>query len=421
MNTKKHENQQNEVADAAKLAEYRVLIQRMPLTLRPSLNGQLAEWATLFRFERLRVMDFLNGVALFAPSEFQALFSPLRELEEKMGVQKWNFSESADTMENASLLARSEFYAAWRNEVQRIYHAAEAASHTSVQKTEELPRLIIAILPESLPFERSGLWSSWADRGAALSIDGDPTCIVELLMQGIPSIPNFEAQSHMEDNSDSWLIDAGTSLQTNSSSSFHPLCLSYPALNAVRERVLAQVNAVPRSIEMTDHTLTAIRSQSWDPWWPTDLNDQPALRRFVIDLYLSGNGALIFSNAFVEWAASEAIRRARPRLLIARFGLRAKPKPFTGIAIFENPKSINTLPDEADPHGSAIDAMILARYIQFSAQRYHEAAQTAFLCIAEAPRSAYLILPQVDQPRMRMPDAATPEKIVQWLIQHLST
>jgi hypothetical protein len=117
------------------------------------------------------------------------------------------------------------------------------------------------------------------------------------------------------------------------------------------------------------------------------------LRNFVINLFLSGNGALIFSNAFVEWAGSEALRRARPRAIVARFGMRSKPKPFTSIAIFEDQQRLSSLPDVDDPEGSAIDAAILARYVWLAASRFPELEDTFGLCVSEFGNSAYLIAP----------------------------
>ncbi|MGO8759834.1 MAG: hypothetical protein ACLQG3_17080 [Terracidiphilus sp.] len=407
-------------AEAADTASYRALIRRLPVTLRPSLNGQLAEWETLFPFERQRVQEFMRGVASFDPSAFNALLEPLRKLEAKMDVAHWDFNETADTMENASLLARSAYFAEWREQIRRIYSAVEAAANASTQPPAAHPRLIVAILPESLPYDRAALWKKWGSRGVELSIDGDPARLGELLLQGFPGVPGLLAQQGRRDVSDLWLIDAGSRLQAISSAPAAALCLSCAELSALRERVLAEVNTVPKSIEITDQTLAGIRSRNWDPWWPAELKGQPSLRRFVIDLYLSGNGALIFSNAFVEWAASEAIRRARPRVLFARFGLRAKPKPFTGIAIFENQQRISTLPDVDDPLGSAVDASVLARYIFLAAQRYPQAAQTAFLCVAESIKSAYVILPEASSAGWTAQRAVAPDQIAGRLIEFLS-
>lgn len=401
-------------SEAGDLESYRALVRRLPITVRPAFNGQLAGWETLFPFERQRFRDLMLGIASFDSSRFNAVTAPLRELENKMGVQSWNFSQNADTMENASLLARSAEYSEWRNQVQRFYSAVQDAAHSSAPPQAPQPRIIVAVLPKSLPFDRASVWKKWGSAGVEISVDGDASRIAELMLgETLPAgklSPETEA-------SDLWLIDAaaGISAVHNQAS-----ILSFAALGPLRERVLAEVNTVPKSIEVTDQTLAAIRTHNWDQWWPPELKGDPLLNKFVIDVYLSGNGALIFSNAFVEWAASEANRRARPRVLFARFGLRAKPKPFTGIAIFENQQRISALPDVDDPQGSALDAIVLARYILLSAQRYPESAQTAFFCVAESAQSAYLVLPDSLKPSWKDLKTATPEQIAQYLTGHLA-
>jgi hypothetical protein len=411
-------NQTRESAEAGELDSYRTLIKRLPITVRPALNGQLASWDTLFPFERQRFSEFMRGVAGFDPAAFDALTSPLRRLEDRMGVESWNFSQNADTMENASLLARSADYLEWRNQVQRFYSAVEQAAHASAPSQAPQSRVIVAVLPGSLPFERATVWKQWGNLGTEISIDGDPARIAGLLLKGKSSHRNVPVQQGDLAASELWLIDAGSGFSADRGVGSS---LNVAALGPLRDRVLAQVNTVPKSIEATDQTLAAIRTRNWDPWWPPELKDDAPLRKFIMDVYLSGNGALIFSNAFVEWAASEAIRRARPRLLFTRFGLRAKPKPFTGIAIFENQQRISTLPDVDDPQGSAIDAVVLARYILLAAQRYPESAQTAFLCVAESAQSAYLVLPEPLKASWPNQRKATPEQIAQYLTDHLST
>ena len=402
-------------SEASELDSYRVLIERLPITVRPAFNGQIAGWDALFPFERQRLRETMRGITSFDAPGFEALTAPLRQIEGRMGVQSWNFSQNADTMENASLLARSSEYLEWRKEVQRFYSAVQSAVHPSAEAQVSQPRIIIAILPKSLPFDRGTVWKKWGGLGVELSVDGDASRVAELLLQGGSPVHNL---SQLQEASDVWLIDAssGISAKRNSAS-----ILNCGTLGPLRERVLAEVNTVPKSIAVTDQTLAAIRAHNWDGWWPPELKDDSLLRKFVIDVYLSGNGALIFSNAFVQWAASEAIRRARPRVLFARFGLRAKPKPFTGIAIFENQQRISALPDVDDPQGSALDAVVLARYILLSAQRYPESGQTAFICIAESAKSAYLVLPDAIKSKWADLKSATPEQIAECLIDHLSS
>ncbi len=417
MNADTIKSPSHDAVDARELDRYRALIKRLPITIRPALNGQLAVWDTLFPFERRRLQEFMRGVASFDQPGFDALTAPLRQLETKMGVQNWNFSQDADTMQNASLLARSADYLEWRSQVQRFYSAVENAAHAAAQGAAPESRIAVTILPKSLPFERTTVWKKWGNQGVEIQIDGDPARVAGLLLRPPSSEHDHPAQIAALSASDLWLIDANSGFPESSTAAS---IFSCAALAPLRDRVLAQVNTVPKSIEVTDQTLAAIRARNWDEWLPAEIRSDAALRKFIIDVYLSGNGALIFSNAFVEWAASEAIRRARPRAIVARFGLRAKPKPFTGIAIFENQKHINALPDVDDPQGSALDAVVLARYILLSTQRYPENAQTVFLCIAESAQSAYLVLPDLLKSSWANQTTMTPEQIAQYLANHLS-
>ena len=378
--------------------KYRALTARLPITMRPALNQQLSQWETLFPFEQQRVAEFMRGVETFNPSAWNTLTAPLQALEMKMGVQHWGFSESHDTIGNASQLARSEYYAAWRQEVQRVFDAINAAGRDSAPIQSASTRLILLFLPGNLPVNAQTAWKQWDPRGREIKIAGESGRLCELAMEGAPGLGGLitpATRPGNADGSDVWLIDAegkmSSMLASERASSIS--CLNYSALKPFRGRFLAELNKAPKNIRATDEIVSNLRLESWDGWglWPAEVAGQPRLRRFVIDLFLSGNGALIFSNAFVEWGVSEALRRARPRTMVARFGMRSKPKPFTSIAVFENQQRISSLPDVDDPENSAIDAVILARYIWLSASRYPEQSRTMCLCVSEHLNSAYVI------------------------------
>lgn len=229
-----------------------------------------------------------------------------------------------------------------------------------------------------------------------------------------------ENQNPTGASADCWLIDADSSLGNLLGSPSPPASvLEYRALKEFRDQFLAQVNTVPKDIEATDRVLSAMRKQNWDAWWPSSLRGQTRLRSFLVELFLSGNGALIFSNAFVQWTCSEAMRRARPRLMVARFGLRAKPKPFTGIAIFENQQKISAMRDVDDPEGSAIDALILAKYVWLSALRYFDRSHTTCVCVSESSRAAYVIAPETRRPLGPADRSIKPEELCDWMRQAL--
>lgn len=409
-----------ESLDAPTREAYSRAINRLPTTMQPGLNQKLSQWDNLFPFERKQLVDFLSGLALFSPTQLENLVEPLRALEVTMDVAHWSFSTAADTVENASLLARSSYYAEWRREVDRIFAAIEKAAHESMPPASAHGRVLLLILPAHLPVSAIAQHKPWDAHGIEFSLEGDPGKICELALDRanglIEALAGETGDMDHASDADCWLIDAEAGLGKLSSSPYPSVSLlEYSALTSFRDRFLAQVNTIPKDIHGADQVLAQVRHEDWSALWPASLAGQDRLRNFVVELFFSGNGALIFSNAFVEWAASEAMRRARPRLMVCRFGMRSKPKPFTGIAIFENQKTISKLRDEDDPQGSAIDALTLARYVWLSAARYPEGAQTTLVCVAEASRKAYVIAPEGRTPDWTTTSSVSPEALVSWL------
>ena len=161
--------------------------------------------------------------------------------------------------------------------------------------------------------------------------------------------------------------------------------LSYQRLATFRDNFSREVNTMRKDLSDADAVYDRLRKAYVTPWCPPEVATVPVVREFLRSLYLSGNGALIFGNSFVEWSASEAFRRARPSFVMAQFGVRSKPKPFSSVAVFENPDEINPLPSVDDLPGSSLDAQILALYVWLAAIRYQEYQRnTVCLCIAES-------------------------------------
>lgn len=409
-----------ESLDSPTREAYKQSINRLPITMQPGLNQKLNQWDNLFPFERRQLVEFLSGLSQFSPSQLEKMVEPLRALEVKMDVAHWSFSTSADTVENASLLARSSYYAEWRSEVDRIFAAIEKAAHQSMPPASAPGRVLLLILPANLPVGAIAQRKPWDARGIEFTLDGDPGKVCELALDRahglVEALATETDRADHTSDADCWLIDADDSLgKLSTSPSPSVSLLEYSVLTGFRDRFLAEVNTIPKDIHGADQVLAQMRHEDWSALWPASLTGKNRLRSFVVDLFFSGNGALIFSNAFVEWAASEAMRRARPRLMVCRFGMRSKPKPFTGIAIFENQKTISKLRDEDDPQGSAIDALTLARYVWLAAARYPEGAQTTLVCLAEASRKAYVIAPEGRSPGWTAASSVSPDELVSWL------
>ena len=390
------------------------VLKRLPLTFLPFVNQQLHQWSYLFPNERQSVERLLLYVAHLDTEETSVLFRDVVELEKRMGVRQWQFSTTEQTIQNSSQLARSPYFQEWRRAVQAVFDAADRNARQSNGNAENLAhRLILIDIPKTLPLNAATAWNRWQGMGKPIRLDlsaAEPKASpLQLLLAGTsaPGADTLEgilkvARSRPSaTHADTWVIEAGIELidslvakETSVSSVSNPVLLSYGRLDLCRQNFSHQMNTMRKDLADADEVFDRLRQVDISPWCPPEVAADPAVLEFVRTLYLSGNGAVIFGNSFVEWAASEAFRRARPSLVVARFGVRSKPKPFTGVAVFDNPDQVNPLPSVDDFEGSAVDAQMLALYVWLAAGRYEEYQRsTVCVCIAESLSQAYLVAP----------------------------
>jgi hypothetical protein len=117
--------------------------------------------------------------------------------------------------------------------------------------------------------------------------------------------------------------------------------------------------------------------------------DVGLLNRFQVSLLTEGSGTQIYSTVFVQWAAREVLRRARPLTLLARFMPRQRER------------AMNELLSEAhggavlDPAGSLIDADMSAFYTWINLRRLEGTEQSRFLVWFEDHEEALAVAPDV--------------------------
>jgi hypothetical protein len=392
----------------------RGVLQRLPITFLPFVNQQIREWEYLFPNERHSVERLLHYVAELSAEESSALFRDISQLEDKMGVRHWRFSTEEQTIENASELARSRYYQEWRRAVQAVFDAADRHSlqlNSIADKVQR--RLVVLDIPRALVVSPSTVWRRWQGIGKPLrlesSVSANDRGFFEFLVTPSPGesrgsvsgLLNRSSSRRDLSSADTWFLDAGGGLDDSSWSlaastnlGVDFISLNYERLGLYRETFSHEMNTMRKDLADADDVIDRLRKVDVTAWCPPEIAADPAVKEFVRSLFLSGNGAVLFANSFVEWGASEAIRRARPSLVAARFGMRAKPKPFTGVAVFDNPDQVNPAPSVDDLPGSAADAEILALYTWLAATRYAE-YQSATVCVvlAESISQAYIIAP----------------------------
>jgi hypothetical protein len=391
------------------------LLKRLPITFLPFVNQQLNQWDHLFPNERQSIEQLLIYVAGLTPGQSADLFRDVVEIEEKMGVRKWEFSTNEQTIQNSSLLARSPYFQDWRQAVQAVYDAADShALKTSGAAVKPGNRLVLLDIPLPLPADAATVWRRWQGIGRPMKLDlglsSGRASALELLLTGIPNADSGRsgglldaARSRSDASSaDVWVIDAEKSLvdaaltqEASTANAARAILLSNGRLDLYRQSFSHEMNTMHKDLADADAVYDRLRKVDVTPWCSAEVAEEPAVREFLRSLYLTGNGAVIYGNSFVEWAASEAFRRARPSFLAAQFGVRSRPKPFTGVAVFDNPDQVNPLPAVDDLPGSAVDAQMLALYVWLAAYRYEEyQSSTVCICLAESLSQAYVVAPR---------------------------
>ena len=390
------------------------LLKRLPLTFLPFVNQQLNQWNYLFPNERQSVERLLLYVASLSPEQSTALFRPVVELEEKMGVRHWEFSTKEQTILNSSQLARSPYFQEWRQAVQAVFDAADQHAVKANGGTVKLQnKLVLLDIPRQLPIDAASVWRRWQGIGRTvkldLSLSSEQRSPMEALLTGAPSASGGGSGNVLDaarnrpgaSSADIWVVDAGNRLaeaiidrEPAAPPAAKGIVLSYARLDRYRESFSHEMNTMQKDLADADAVFDRLRKVDVGTWCPPEVAADPAIREFLRALYLTGNGAVIFGNSFVEWAASEAFRRARPSFMAAQFGVRSKPKPFTGVAVFENPDQANPLPAVDDLPGSAVDAQMLALYVWLAAYRFEEYQHsTVCVCVAESISEAYVVAP----------------------------
>jgi hypothetical protein len=196
---------------------------------------------------------------------------------------------------------------------------------------------------------------------------------------------------------DLWLVEAGESLhRLCEGRPGHAIGLSYARLRAYRETLARSLyQKVLGGVSGPQELAAYVRELDLAPPEGALLHSDALLRAFVRDVLLGGNGTLLVNNTFVEWSAVQALKRAQPRLLVARFGVRDKMKPFSSLLLFSSPRPTDQVPILEDPFGSFVDVEQLGYYVWLNAEKSAAyRGKTLYLLLAEGVDEMLAIRPE---------------------------
>lgn len=363
------------------------LISRLPRTFGPALNDQLQRWELLFPAEQRRLraqLDYLEGLP---QAELKELFAPMANVESRMDLPNWQPGAAGMSIQETGILARSPLYPQWRTEVEKVFAHIEEAI-LPVNRLRGLARLVLCTLPPGLPLGDEPMWPELAVNGAWAALS-KPFQESESAL--VAALSKRAVGPGLEDIESTWVIECTRALSATVEST-SAIEFSWDALDAIRRTFLGRFNAIHRDLHSADRTTDELRkldiSQSLDP----RLGRIPRVREFIRSVLLSGNGSLVFNNSFVQWSASEALRRVQPQALVACFGMRPKLKPFSSMVLFEDQHRSNPTPDRDDPAGSLVDGQMLAQYVHFAAQGVPDYQEHSVTLFARAGQSRVLVV-----------------------------
>jgi len=370
---------------------YQNLVSRLPRTFGPALNDQFRQWDLLFPAERRVLTSQLDWLAALSSAELKDLFAPLTALEARMDLPQWHGGSAGLSIEGVGVLARSPLYPQWRTEVEKVFARIDEAIQPA-NALGRLPRLVICALPSALPIADNPLWPDLESQGKWIPL-AEPFSHGELTL--VSALAQRKAPAGLEEVEATWVIECIP--RFSSAIRGGSVALSWDACATVRRAFLNRLNAIQRDLKSADQTTEELRRWDISSMIGPALGSRPQIREFVRGILLSGNGSLVFNNSFVQWSASEALRRAQPQVLVAGFGVRQRLKPFSSMVLFEDQNRSNPVADQDDPAGSLIDSLMLSRYVHLSAQRFAlrpNQVLTLFAC-ADLPRVLAVGPPEV--------------------------
>jgi hypothetical protein len=386
-----------------------VVLHRLPRTMAASMNEQLARRGLLFPVERRLLMSRLDWLESLEPAQFDRLFAPLKSIEARMQLSPRPKDDQAFSIENTAIIARSPLYPEWRREAERVFAAIDDGAEKS-HPSPSFPRLLFCVLPAGLP-AAADPWKDAPPGGMRVSLEAEFGAVQSDLLA---AIARRKRPQELEPIEWTWIVACEARPYAELAAT---TLITWEETARLRRTFLDHLNEVHRTLRSVDQTIAALERIDLSEFLPARLTGDVRVREFVRSLLLTGNGSLVINNSFVQWCASEALRRAQPRVLMASFGIRDKPKPFSSLAWFEDQTRANPTPDVPDPAGSLVDDQMLSEYVYLTARRLKPYAGRTLAFFVGVDRNSALVFPPdpAKTPWSKLSSAALKDTCLDWL------
>jgi len=381
--------------EAAALArQHGEMLARLPATVHAFILVELEKWPTLFGAEQRYQRALLEHLSRVPTGELDQAVSGIGRIETESGVNRIGERSPARFQDEAQALLRTRgLMVAWRGGVDGFFQKVDPVLEAQLYPADAPRRLVVQIYGSGIAVQRERLWKPFKGVGVRVPLNLEGTETTERFLQRLAGVtepargvPALFAQA-IESPLDAWIVESHEAL--------HAVCeatgpasltgLSYDRLRPYRDDLTRALNRkIQSGVESPQAFAAYARSLRIVPPDGSLLYAPDVLLAFVRDVLITGNGTLLMNNTFVEWAAIQALRRAQPRILVTRFGVRDRLKPFSSMVLFSQPRASDQIPVTRDPVGSFVDVEQLSYYVWLNAEKnaaYRK--RTLYLFLAE--------------------------------------
>jgi hypothetical protein len=353
------------------------LLQHLPVSFVPILLREIIAYDWKFPAERSELEWHLTYLGSLSPEKRQQLLAGFARIQLSGDLDRFDwvnqpvqFSERL----TAHLWATHQIEA-FRGAAIDFVNQAESAAPP---EPPAAPRLGIAVIGQGVTENKYRLFRNLRKHGVYFR-----QVKSENGLQALLEAVSARAAAHPVPFGH-WYIDGGTS----EISAEGVTRVVYGDLAAARAALLAKMNkAIQTGIGGPEALRTMMAELRPDDLVIGGSSNDAVLSHFQLSVLTEGSGTQIYSTTFVQWAAREALRRAQPLTLLARFAPRQRERPMNElIAETEQAPAL-------DPEGSLIDADMGAYLNWVNQRRLSGADKAAFLVWFENHNEALAIGP----------------------------
>jgi len=352
------------------------LLRQLPLAFAPLLLRELIVYDWKFPAERNELEDQLAYLRSLAAPELRRVMAPFAGLTLSPQLERFDwvtlpgqFSESL----TAHLWATHQVDGFRTAAVEYMARVRAAAPH----RPAPIPRLGIVIIGQGVETNRYPLFRRLRAHGIYYT-RVHPVGALAALLGAVAD----RASAHQVPYGH-WYIDGGELAGPCRGAA----CVSWSGLARARQTLLDRMGRAMNSGTGSEALRTMLAQMDPSELGMRSAREDAVLSRFEMTLLTEGSGTQMYSTTFVQWAAREALRRAQPVTLLARFAPRLRE-----LSLGELISEKHDTP-ALDPMGSLIDGDMGAWYTWLNQQRLSGADQSRFLVWFEDHSEALAIAP----------------------------